>query len=417
MPDKTLISRSVDLPHPPESTSKASVEEEPPRKRRRKAPWVVAGLVIAGIATATWISHRQPSQETGRGGHGMGGAPAPIVPGQAKSGDFPLYLDGLGTVQAYNSVTVRARVDGEIQQIDFQEGQDVKQGDVLVQIDPRPYQAQLQQAQAKKAQDAAQLANAQLVLERDAELIKNRVIDQQTYDTQRYSVTQLQALVAADDAAIYNAQTQLDYTRIVAPISGRIGLRLIDVGNMIHSSDSNGILVINQVQPISVVFTLPQQDLGAVRKAQQGGKPLTVLALDRDNLSTLATGVLEVVDNQIDAATATVKLKAKFANTDDALWPGQFVNVRLQLGVESGAISVPDAAVQRGPNGSYVYVIGADHTVSMRTIATGASESGSTLVTSGLKAGERIVVDGQYRLQPGAKVTETGPTSASPAAQ
>ncbi|HEY8902347.1 MAG TPA: efflux RND transporter periplasmic adaptor subunit, partial [Chthoniobacterales bacterium] len=238
-----------------------------------------------------------------------------------------------------------------------------------------------------------------------------------TYDTQRYSVTQLQALVAADDAAIYNAQTQLDYTRIVAPISGRIGLRLIDVGNMIHSSDSNGILVINEIQPISVVFTLPQQDLAAVRKAQQGGKPLTVLALDRDNLSTLATGVLEVVDNQIDAATATVKLKAKFENTDDALWPGQFVNVRLQLGVESGAISVPDAAVQRGPNGSYVYVIGADHTVSMRTIATGASEGGSTLVTSGLKAGERIVVDGQYRLQPGAKVTETSPTSTSPTAQ
>jgi len=380
-------------------------------------PWVVAGLIVASIAVAAWLSHRQPAQEAGRGGHHMAGAPAPVVAGQAKSGDFPLYLDGLGTVQAYNSVTVRARVDGEIQQIDFKEGQDVKQGDVLVQIDPRPYQAQLQQAQAKKAQDAAQLANAQLVLQRDAELIKNRVIDQQTYDTQRYSVTQLQALAAADDAAIYNAQTQLDYTRIVAPISGRIGLRLIDVGNMIHSSDSNGILVINQVQPISVVFTLPQQDLAAVRKAQQGGKPLTVFALDRDNFSTLATGVLEVVDNQIDAATATVKLKAKFENTDDALWPGQFVNVRLQLGVESGAISVPDAAVQRGPNGSYVYVIGPDETVSMRTIATGASENGSTLVTSGLKGGERIVVDGQYRLQPGAKVTETAPTSTPPAAQ
>jgi multidrug efflux system membrane fusion protein len=341
----------------------------------------------------------------------------PVVAGAAQARDFPIYLDGLGTVQAFNSVTVHPRVDGEIQRIFFTEGQDVKKGDQLAQIDPRPYQAQYEQAVAKKAQDEALLANARLVLARNQELIRNRVIDQQTYDTQRYTAQRLQALVQADQAAIDNAQTQLDYTRLLSPISGRAGIRLVDEGNIVRSADASGIVVINQVQPISVVFTLPQQQLGQVRDALQhsAGQALEVTAVDRNNQLLLGTGALAVVDNQIDPATATVKLKATFENADLRLWPGQFVNVRLRLGVRKGAVCVPDAAIQRGPAGPYVYVIGADGGAAMRAIQPGASEAGWTLIESGLSPGERIVVDGQYRLKPDAKVTIR--PEATPAAQ
>jgi multidrug efflux system membrane fusion protein len=339
----------------------------------------------------------------------MGGSqgPVPVVVGEAQARDFPVYLDGLGTVQAFNSVTVRPRVDGEIQQIFFQEGQAVKKGDQLAQIDARPYQAQYEQALAKKAQDEAQLANARLVLSRNETLLKNRVVDQQTYDTQRYATQQLQALVQADQAAADDARTQLDYTRLVAPISGRAGIRLVDEGNVVRAADSSGIVVINQVQPISVVFTLPQQDLGAVRDAlqQDGGKPLEVLAFDRNNQSSLGQGALAVLDNQIDPATATVKLKATFANADLRLWPGQFVNVRLLLDVKKAAVCVPDSAIQRGPDGSYVYVLQTGDAVAMRDVQPGASEGGWTLIDKGLSAGERVVVDGQYRLKPDSKVT------------
>ena len=340
-------------------------------------------------------------------GRGMARGPVPVVAGQAESRDFPIYLNALGTVQAYNSVTVRARVDGELQQIYFQEGQTVQKGDLLAQIDPRTYQAQVDQAKAKKAQDEAQLANAKIVLGRNAALIKSSVIDQQTYDAQKYSVDQLTALVAADQAAIDNAQTQLNYARITAPISGRIGIRLVDAGNIVHSTDTAGMLTINQVQPISVVFTLPQQDLGGVRDAIEQKKTLKVIALDRDNLSVLAEGTLEVLDNQIDSTTATLKLKAVFANTKYDLWPGQFVNVRLLLGTKDGAVTAPAKSIQRGPNGSYVYVIGADDKVAMRPVKVGATEDDWTLVESGLQAGDKVVVDGQYRLQPGAKVQAT----------
>jgi membrane fusion protein, multidrug efflux system len=316
-------------------------------------------------------------------------------------------------VQAYNSVTSRARVDGELQQILFQEGQNVQKGDLLAQIDPRTYQAQLDQALAKKAQDEAQLANARVALGRNTMLLKNSVVDQQTYDTQKYTVDQFQALVAADQAAVESARTQLDYTRIIAPISGRVGLRLVDPGNIVRSTDSSGLLTINQVQPISVVFTLPQQDLRSVRDALQQSKSLQVLALDRDNLSTLAEGTLEVVDNQIDSTTATVKLKAVFANSSYDLWPGQFVNVRLLLGTKAGAVTVPAKAIQRGPSGSYVYVLDAEKKADMRPVKVGATEDDRTLVESGLEAGDQVVVDGQYRLQPGATVQVTKDLAAS----
>jgi multidrug efflux system membrane fusion protein len=331
-------------------------------------------------------------------------AVVPVRADQAKTGDFPIYLNGLGIVQPFYGVTIRARVDGELQQVYFQEGQSVKKGDLIAQIDPRAYQAQLDQARAKKAQDEAQLASARLMLQRDSQLISNRVIDQQTYDTQKYATDQLQALVQADQAAMDNAQTQLDYTRLVAPISGRVGIRLVDPGNIVHSSDTGGIVTINQVQPISVLFTLPQQDLGKVRDALQQNKALQVVALDRDNSSSLSNGRLAVLDNQIDSTTATVKLKATFDNTDLRLWPGQFVNVRLLLGTKSDAVTVPTSAVQRGPNGMYVYSLSADNKAEMRPVTLGSTEDNRTLVESGLQGGDRIVVDGQYRLQPGAIV-------------
>jgi multidrug efflux system membrane fusion protein len=380
---------------------------------RRIARWVILlGLIGGGFFLWRVRTTDAGGRENAQAGGALRG-PIPVVAGQAERRDFPIYLNALGTVQAYNSVTVRARVDGELQQIFFQEGQNVQKGDLLAQIDPRTYQAQLDQAAAKKAQDEAQLANARVALGRNTMLLKNSVVDQQTYDTQKYTVDQLQALVAADQAAIENAQTQLDYTRIIAPISGRIGLRLVDPGNIVRSTDTSGLLTINQVQPISVVFTLPQQDLRSVRDALQQNKSLQVLALDRDNLSTLAEGTLEVVDNQIDSTTATVKLKAVFANSSYDLWPGQFVNVRLLLGMKNGAVTVPAKAIQRGPSGSYVYVLDAEKKAEMRPVKVGATEDDWTLVQSGLQAGDQVVVDGQYRLQPGATVQVTKDIAAS----
>ena len=372
----------------------------------RLVRWVVlVGLAVGGLALWQW---RHVADEP-EGSHAAAGkrGPVPVVAGKVQVRNFPIYLNGLGIVQPFYGVTIRARVDGELQQVYFQEGQDVQKGDLIAQIDPRPYQAQLDQAKAKKAQDEAQLASAQLMLQRNAQLIKNRVIDQQTYDTQKYTTDQLQALVQADQAAIDNAQTQLDYTHLVAPISGRVGIRLVDPGNIVRSSDAGGIVTINQVQPISVVFTLPQQELGKVRDALQQNKALQVFALDRDNLSTLSHGTLTVLDNQIDSTTATVKLKATFDNADFRLWPGQFVNVRLLLGTKPDALTVPAPAVQRGPNGMYVYVLGADNKAEMRSISIGSTEDNWTLVESGLQGGERVVVDGQYRLQPGAAVEIT----------
>jgi multidrug efflux system membrane fusion protein len=385
-----------------------AVEDARPRRMSwRILRWVILlGLIWGGFA----VWKIRTTEAGGRENPEVPGAlqaPIPVVVGRAERRDFPVYLNALGTVQAYNSVTVRARVDGELQQTFFQEGQNVQKGDLLAQIDARTYKAQLDQALAKKAQDEAQLANAKVALGRNAMLLKNRVVDQQTYDTQKYTVDQLQALVAADQAAIENAQTQLDYTRITAPISGRIGIRLVDAGNIVRSSDAAGLLTINQVQPISVLFTLPQQDLRSVRDALQQNKSLQVMALDRDNLSALAEGTLEVLDNQIDSTTATVKLKAVFANTNYDLWPGQFVNVRLLLGTKGGAVTVPAKAIQRGPSGSYVYLVNAEKKAEMRPVKVGATEADWTLVESGMEARDQVVVDGHYRLQPGVAIQVT----------
>jgi multidrug efflux system membrane fusion protein len=322
---------------------------------------------------------------------------------------MPIYLDGLGTVQAFNTVTVRTRVDGELTQIRFKEGQDVKAGDLLAVVDPRPFQAALDQMSAKKAQDEAQLGNAQVVLMRNTDLLQRKVIDQQTYDTSKFTVDQFKGTVAADQAAIDNARTQLDYTQIKSPIDGRIGIRMVDSGNVVHATDTSGLVIITQLKPISVVFTLPEQDLQELLNQSGAAGGLAVDALDRGNTTPLGKGVLSVIDNEIDQATGTVKLKATFPNEDLKLWPGKFVNARLVLKTQKAATVVPAEVVQRGPQGSYAYLIKPDRTVAMQTIKVGPTENGQTVINSGLTPGQQVVVDGQYKLQPGAHVELVGP--------
>jgi multidrug efflux system membrane fusion protein len=387
--------------------------------------FVIAGVLL--LLIAWWSCHHrsssnqsQPTTSSGysgqRGGGAAGGGPVPVVAGKVEQKDVPIYLDGLGTVQAFNTVTLRTRVDGELQQVLFAEGQDVKAGDLLAVIDPRPYQAALDQAIAKKAQDEAQLANTKIVLARNTDLLTRKVIAQQDFDTSKYQVDQFQAMVQGDQAAIDNAKTQVDYTQIKSPINGRTGVRIVDVGNIVHASDQNGIVVITQMHPISVVFTLPEQNLQSVLNEGGANGGLRVLALDRGNTTTLDEGALAVVDNQIDQTTGTVKLKATFPNNDLKLWPGKFVNARLILTTRKGAIVVPSSVVQRGPQGTYAYVIKPDKAVEMRPIKVAQTEANVALIDNGLKAGEQVVVDGQYKLQPGSRVELTSPQPQQPAA-
>lgn len=342
----------------------------------------------------------------GRGGFGMG-FPVPVVVGEVKQKDVSIYLDGIGTVQAFNSVTVRARVEGQLERIAFKEGQDVKAGELLAVIDPRTYKAAYDQAVAKKAQDEAQLANAQAQLARNTELMAKKVMDQQSFDTSKALVNQLTATVQADQAAVDAAQTQLSYTQIVAPIDGRTGVRLVDQGNVVRASDQNGLVVITQIHPISVVFTLPQQHLRAIN-AESAKGPLQVLAIDSDNTTQLGEGTLTVVDNQIDQTTGTIKLKATFQNENNTLWPGQFVNARLRLQIRPNAVVVPASVVQRGPQGAFAYVVKADKTAEQRPIKVAQIELSEALIEDGLKPGETVVVDGQYKLQPGSKTEVVG---------
>jgi multidrug efflux system membrane fusion protein len=310
-------------------------------------------------------------------------------------------------VQAFNSVLVRSRVDGQIVKLIFTEGLDVKTGDVLLQIDPNPYKAALDQAIGKKGQDEAMLANARLDKKRYDDLLQRNVIASQQKDTQDALERQLTSALKSDDAAIEAAQVQLDYTTITSPIEGRVGIRLVDVGNVIHAADTNGVVVVTQLRPIYVIFTLPEQTLAAIRK-ETSKDPMKVIAVDRDNNSTLATGTLTVIDNTIDVTTGTIKLKATFENKDLHLWPGQFVNARLLLSVRKGGIAVPASVIQRGPDSTYAFVIKKDQTVEIRPVKVGQIEDGQAMIDSGLEPGERVVVDGQYRLQPGSLVVEGG---------
>jgi len=319
----------------------------------------------------------------------------------------PLSLAGVGTVQAMATVTVKPRVDGELQRVGFVEGQDVKVGQVLAQIDPRTFQAQLQQAQAQKARDEAQLANARLDLQRYEELIRVDSTTRQTVDTQRALVAQLAAAVKTDEAQISLARVQLNYTTITAPISGRVGARLVDPGNIVHAADTTGLVVIRQIDPIDVVFTLPDDTLRRINRAVLESKtPLPVYAYERSSDEQLGQGGLILVNNTIDTTSGTIQLKARFPNPSHALWPGQYVNARLVLGELERSLTIPAAAVQRREAGPYVYAVQPDQTVRIQPIEVAELQGGLAVVSRGLKAGERVVADGQYKLKPGARITE-----------
>jgi membrane fusion protein, multidrug efflux system len=339
--------------------------------------------------------------------------PAPAIPvsaGTAERRDVPIYLTGLGTVQAFNTVTVKTRVDGELVKVAFTEGQDVKAGDLLAQIDPRPFQATLDQAAAKKVQDEANLANAKLDLQRFSDLATRSFAPKQQVDTQRAMVTQLEAQIRGDQAAIDSAQTQLDYTTIKSPLTGRTGIRLVDQGNIVHATDATGLVVVTQLQPISVIFTLPESDLASVQSALTSG-PVRIFAMDRDSDRQLAEGTLAVLDNQINQTTGTIRIKGTFPNKDGALWPGEFLNIRLLARTAPNAVTVPSSALQRGPNGYYAYVVKPDSTVETRPLKVGQISDGAAIVDDGMAAGDKVVTAGQYRLQPGARVEVNNPAA------
>jgi multidrug efflux system membrane fusion protein len=326
--------------------------------------------------------------------------------------DVAIYLQGLGTVQAFYTVTVTARVDGELQKIGFTEGQEVHKGDLLAQIDPRPNQAAYEQAVATKAKDAAMLENAKLDVDRYALLQPQELASKQTVDTARALFDQLKAQVQVDQALIDNARTQLDYTRITSPINGRTGIRLVDPGNIVHAAGTTGIVVVTQVQPISVIFTLPEEDLSAVGAALAAG-PVKVTTLSRDGKSELDQGTLTLIDNEIDQTTGTAKLKATFSNTRNTLWPGQYVNARVLIRTERNALTLPSSAVQLGPNGPFTYVVKGDSTVEVRPLTLGDESDGMTVIKSGIALNERVVTSNQYRLQSGVHVRDNA-TAAGP---
>ena len=367
---------------------------------RRHIPWSIAALLIAAaliVAAAGGLGQKAVPQAQ------RPAAAIPVRTALVQRQDMPIFLSGIGTVHAFNIVTVKTRVDGHLDRVAFIEGQDVTEGELLAQIDPRPFQAQLAQARAAKARNEALLANAKLDLERTSTLATREFATRQNLDTQRALVLQLEAAIQGDQAAIDNATVQLGYATITSPITGRTGMRLVDKGNIVRSTDANGLVVITQLQPISVIFALPQDELGAIIK-EMSEAPLKVLAYNRDGTIKLGEGVLVLVDNQVDEATGTLRLKAIFDNRDNALWPGQFVNARLLLTTRSGVAAVPAPVVQHGLNGMFAYVVKSDQSVEQRPIKIGYSRDGVTVVEEGLRFDEVVVLDGQYKLRSGTRV-------------
>ncbi|HVP32544.1 MAG TPA: efflux RND transporter periplasmic adaptor subunit [Steroidobacteraceae bacterium] len=325
--------------------------------------------------------------------------------------DVPVYLEGLGTVQAFYTVTVTARVDGQIEKVAFKEGQHVRKGDLLVQIDPRPYQAALGVAQATRAKDEALLANARLDMQRYEQLAPEDLASKQTVDTQRALIAQLGAQVKGDAAAIDNARTNLDYTTITSPIEGRTGIRLVDPGNIVHASDTAGMVVVTQLEPIAVMLSLPEENFAELSAALRRG-PVAATALSRDGASVLDTGTVELIDNQIDQTTGTIRVKAILPNRQQQLWPGQFVNLRVQTQIRSQVLTIPASALERGPDGTFTYVVQRDSTVAMAPLTIGEQTGDIVVVEKGVSAGQQVVTSNQYRLQPGTHVRVNGPEAA-----
>jgi len=387
-----------ELPKPHTTVAPATGPAQ--RKRNR---WLIYLIVLIAIGGALYYVFGQQAEQQRRGRFFAGDGPVPVLAANAQLADVPVYLDAVGTTRALNTVTVRPQVDGKLIRINFKEGQDVKRGDILAQIDPTTFQAALDQALAKKAMDEALLANAQNDLARYEQLAATNAINKQQADTQRALVAQYTAQVRSDEAAIESARATLGYATIRAPIDGRTGLRQVDEGNIVRASDASGIVVITQLQPISVQFNLPQQYLGEVNSAF-AQRPLDVEAQRSDTDAVLDRGKLTVVDNQVDPSTGTVKLRAEFPNADLQLWPGQFANVRLLINTLQQVVTIPTGAVQRGPSGTFVYVI-KDGVASMRPIVVQRQDETRTVVRSGLTPPEQVVTTGFARLTDGAKVT------------
>ncbi len=374
---------------------------------------IIIPAILALAAALAWAgytylgnSHAQTAVQ-----HAPNPPAVPVTAGVAETRDMPVYVRGIGNVQAYNTLTVKSRVDGQITKVGFTEGQDVKTGDLLFEIDPRPFQAALAQAKANKEKDEALLVSALADLKRDEELVGHGFQTRQAYDAQKALVGQLQASIKADQAQIETAQLNIQYAEIRAPFDGRAGARLVDIGNLVRATDNIALVTITQLRPIFISFTVPQNQFATIRHSAQGGT-VEVDAFSEDDKTRLAAGKLTLIDNQIDQATGTIHLKGTFSNENETLWPGAFINVRLVVGIRKNAVTVPASAVQRGPNGSYVFVIKPDMTVELRDVDIAETEEDIAAVSKGLAAGERIVLEGQYRLEPGSKVVLQKPASA-----
>jgi multidrug efflux system membrane fusion protein len=369
------------------------------RSSRSKIFTILGAVTLAAIVALGFYRHgsTQAAPNTAP-------PPIPVTITEAAQRDVPIYYDALGTVQALNTVAIRAQVNGQILSIDFRQGQEVKQGDVLAKIDPAPYKANLDQAVSKKSQDEATLVDAEKDLARFKTLVQRDFETQQNVDAQQAKVDQTKSMIDADQAAIEAAQTQLNYATIVAPIDGVVGFRQVDLGNIIHTNDVNPLTVLTTIKPCTVIFTLPQSDLGPVREAMVNGA-VPVIAFDQDDKQQLAQGHLLLINNQIDQTTSTIQLKAEFPNQDERLWPGEFVRIRILIQTRKDAITIPPVAVQHGPNGLYTWVVKPDNTVDQRSIETiPVNNNDTTIVTKGIAAGERVVVNGQYRLDVGSRV-------------
>lgn len=417
------VSRSGELPASPLG---------PAPSKRHPLVWIVALVILAALGFWYFRGSHTSTEAQGPGGPGGGAAGAgkgpgrqgggagfavPVVVATSQRGDLPVYFNGLGNVTAFNTVTVRTRVDGQITRINFQEGQFVHQGDDLVDIDSRPYQVQLEQAEGQLAKDQAQLRDIQVNYERYQLLYKEGVIPKQQMDTQGSQVGQFEGAIKQDQGAIDSAKLQIVYSHVTAPIGGRIGLRLVDIGNIVHAADANGLLVITQLQPIAVIFALPQDQLPQVATKLREGGQLTVDAYDRDDTTKIESGKLLTIDNQIDTSTGTYKLKAVFNNEKNLLFPNQFVNIHLLADVKKNLVIVPASAIQRGPQGTYVYVVQNGNTAKIQSVTVAQTTADQVGLSAGLDSAAVVVVDGQDKLQDGSRVTPSATTTGAPNAQ